>query len=104
MSLVTHAIKALLTRDEGVALPAPYQRIFDACRSLVCLGGRGESLFERLKIELEKSVSTLAKQLLEQSLENVSVPWIIKLVEICAWFEKEVVSLTFLYCSARIRG
>ena len=75
-TLVTHAIRASLTRDAGSALPASYQRIFDASRALICFVQRGEGIFERLRIELEKSISTLANLSLRAPLVDVPVSWI----------------------------
>jgi cullin-4 len=59
---------------------------------MVCTANQGERLFETLKIELEQCVSRLAGELTRTS--PGAMPWTMLLVQICGWFERQIVGVT----------
>ena len=96
-ALVRRSIKVLLTpenMDERPALPATYDRIARACRAVVAEAGRGEGLYDVVKMELERCVGTIEKRLVTAS--EKSVEWLKPFTESCGWFEQQVVSIAAL--------
>lgn len=91
VALVRHSITAILTRGRTHSdLPASYEKIYNSCRFVVCHTDDGVNVYSKLKIELESLVGRLAKELTESGEEAVS--WISQFVEVCQWFETQVVS------------
>ncbi|KAI0358895.1 Cullin-4B [Trametes cingulata] len=87
-TLVRRTIRMLLTPGETGALPATYDRISRACRAAVSEAGRGEGLYDAVKMELERCVGTIERELLNESRKGVE--WLVPFTEACAWFEKQV--------------
>ena len=53
--IVKQSIRIILTRNSTEKLPATYERIYNACRSVVCLAKKGAGLYDDvLKLELER--------------------------------------------------
>ena len=88
--LVRRTINILLTRNEVKALPATYDRISRACRAVVDEAGKGEGLYDAVKIALEQCVKDLAEELNNDA--RKSVEWLVPFTDVCAWYEKQVVS------------
>ncbi|KAH9947362.1 Cullin-domain-containing protein [Amylocystis lapponica] len=88
VALVTRSIRVLLARGSDVLLPATFEQIYGACRSAVTISNKGEGLFTSVKLELEKSVGSLVKDLLVE--RRADVEWLVPFIEACAWFEKQV--------------
>ncbi|KAI0367469.1 Cullin-4B [Pilatotrama ljubarskyi] len=87
-TLVRRTIRMLLTPGENGALPATYDRISRACRAAVSEAGRGEGLYDAVKMELERCVGTIERELLNEA--RKSVEWLVPFTEACAWFERQV--------------
>ena len=88
-NIVRRTIKILLDPEEKSALPVTYDRISRACRAVVSEAGKGEGLYDFLKMELEQRVGKLEKALGEE--HRKSVEWLVPFTETCEWFEKQVV-------------
>lgn len=58
------------------------------------MSDKGEGLYENVKLELERCVGSLARELLQDSQDGVQ--WLISFIESCAWFEKQAVSSMFI--------
>ncbi|TBU26329.1 Cullin-4B [Dichomitus squalens] len=86
--LVRRTIKILLDPEEKSPLPATYDRISRACRAVVNEAGRGEGLYDFLKMELERRVSKMEEKLGGEP--RKSVDWLVPFTETCEWFEKQV--------------
>lgn len=87
--LVRQCIRIILTKDPTDFLPTTYERIYAGCRSIVYVSNKGEGLYDALKLELEQCAGRLAGELLRKMAK--SMEWITAFVEICTWFEKQVV-------------
>jgi cullin-4 len=70
-------------------LPASYEGIYNACRSVVTISHLGHDLHDILKLELEKSIGNLANEL-HSSAEN-DTTWIISFNETFKWLEEQIV-------------
>lgn len=90
-ALVRRCIRTILTRNSSETLPATYEGIYTACRSIVTVSNKGEGLYGCLKMELEQCVGRLSKELTETTVEGME--WITHFVRVCQWFEAQVVSL-----------
>ncbi|KAH9836648.1 Cullin-domain-containing protein [Rhodofomes roseus] len=90
-ALVTRSVRALLDKQNKDGLPVAYEYIYRACRSAVDVYNRGEGLYENVKLELEKCVGSLAKELLQNTAGKVE--WLLDFNEICAWFDKQTAIL-----------
>ena len=88
--LVRRAVRILLSPGENSPLPATLERISSACRAVVNEAGKGEGLYDIVKLELERCVGTMGKMLETES--RKSVEWLVPFTEACAWYEKQVVS------------
>lgn len=86
-NLVKASVRILLN-DPG-ELPASYDKIFSACRAVVCEANRGEGLYENVKMSLEQCVGRMYNQV--YSLEVSSTDRLRPFVENCEWFEGRVV-------------
>jgi len=93
---VRRCIRTLLTKGTTETLPITYEAIYLACRSIVCVADKGEGLYENLKIELERSLSRLANELVDE--KGTEGQWIAAFVQACDWFEKQVVSIVSRSC------
>ncbi|KZT09051.1 Cullin-4B [Laetiporus sulphureus 93-53] len=87
-ALVKRSIRVLLSKDSRDVLPATYDQIYRACRSAVCVHGRGEGLYENVRLELERCIGGLANGLLQSRAE--AVEWLVAFNDVCAWFERAV--------------
>jgi cullin-4 len=88
-------IKRILARDSGDGkLPVTYEDIYSQCLAAVCVLNTGESLYQTLKLELEQSVSRLATELKNDL--NPAQIWLKNFVDVCEWFETQVVWSPFL--------
>jgi hypothetical protein len=97
LSLVTFSIRTLLTKGSTERLPATYEGIYTACRSLVCISDSGEMLFNNLKKEVDQCMTRLSRIL--GTSESSPVEWIKVFTDVCQWFETQVVSnkCAFIY-------
>ena len=86
----------ILLRDNDETLPSTHEGIYAACRYVVTLSGKGEGLYDTLKMELEQSVGRLAHDLGGSTAG--AMEWIMELVGTCRWFEAQVVSSKTLQC------
>ncbi|KAI0735750.1 Cullin-domain-containing protein [Earliella scabrosa] len=98
-ALVRRTVKILLTPEDntapqGATLPATYDRISRACRAVVAEAGKGEGLYDVVKMELERCVGQLERMLVNDP--RKSVEWLIPFTEHCAWFQKQVALLQSL--------
>ena len=66
-----------------------YEGIYRTCRFVVTVSNRGQSLYENLKIDLERCLGGLAGDL-KQEVSNAT-QWMALFVQICRWFEAQVV-------------
>ncbi len=89
-ALVRRTISILLTRGEAKPLPATYDRIYRACRATVDETGKGEGLYDAVKLSLEQCVKELVEELNNDARQ--SVEWLVPFTDVCAWYEKQVVS------------
>lgn len=89
-ALVKRSIRLLLTNNSHEKLPGTYERIFNACRTVVSVAQKGEGLYENLKIEVERCNNELARVLKGDTRNGVE--WLVALVEASEWYEKRVVS------------
>ncbi|KAI0719069.1 Cullin-4B [Cerioporus squamosus] len=89
-ALVRRSINALLNSEnlDKPVLPATYDRISRACRAVVAEAGRGEGLYDIVKMELERCVGTVEKKLVNAP--EKSVEWLGPFTKRCAWFEERV--------------
>ncbi|OSD05750.1 Cullin-domain-containing protein [Trametes coccinea BRFM310] len=87
-TLVRRTIRMLVTPGETGTLPATYDRIYRACRAAVTEAGKGEGLYDAVKMELERCVGTIERTLANES--RKSVEWLVPFTEACAWFDKQV--------------
>ncbi|KAG0701950.1 Cullin family-domain-containing protein [Suillus ampliporus] len=86
-------IMVLLTKGSD-ELKTTYEDIYIACRGVVCIAGRGEGLYDVLKIDINTCVRQLALEL--QTANKEGVEWIGQFVETCAWFEGQMALLQSL--------
>lgn len=89
-ALVRRTVNILLARDEQRPLQATYDRIYRACRAAMDEAGKGEGLYDAVKIALEKCVKELVEEL--NSDARKSVEWLVPFTNVCVWYEKQVVS------------
>ena len=89
-ALMRHAVKVLLTPEETTPLSETYDRISRACRAVVSEAGKGEGLYDYLKMELERCVKTMVSMLVTDT--HKGMDWLAPFTDACAWFEKQVVS------------
>ncbi|KAG1814325.1 Cullin family-domain-containing protein [Suillus subaureus] len=90
---LSRSIRALLEKGSD-ELSTTYEGVYTACRSVVCVAGRGEGLYEMLKVEIHKCVNRLAEELEKTNKEGVE--WVGQFVETCTWFEGQVALLESL--------
>lgn len=88
-TLVKRGIRLLFSRNNKDRLPATYDKIYEACRSVVCSANKGNGVYENFKLELERCVGDLLRSLKDE--EKQGVDYVIPFIEACQWFEKQVV-------------
>ncbi|KAH7925704.1 Cullin-4B [Leucogyrophana mollusca] len=93
-ALVRGYIRFVLTKDSKEDLRATYESIYAACRSVVCVAGRGEGLYVALKQEIDQSIARLAAELERKGKEGID--WVHQFVQACAWFEGQIALLESL--------
>ncbi|KAG1882770.1 hypothetical protein F4604DRAFT_1986708 [Suillus subluteus] len=79
-----------------------YEGVYTARRGIVCVAGMGEGLYEMLKVEIHKCVNRLAEELEKTNKEGVE--WIGQSVEMCAWFEGQVVIDSWIHVKALLES
>ncbi|KAI0344167.1 Cullin-domain-containing protein [Trametopsis cervina] len=87
-NIIRASIRILLDSSITDELPATYEKLYSACRAVVCEADRGEGLYENLKLSLEQCVGRVSRQLLE--LSQPGIHWLQSFVEACEWFEGRV--------------
>jgi len=70
-------------------IPVTYERIYSTCRSAIITSPIGDSLYDHLRIELEKAVGQLVTEMV--TLGKNDVAWISSLNEYFKWFEDQIV-------------
>ncbi len=70
-------------------LPVTYERIYSTCRSAITTSPIGDSLYDYLRIELEKAVGQMVTGMV--TLAENDVAWISSLNESFKWFEDQIV-------------
>ncbi|PSS22629.1 hypothetical protein PHLCEN_2v3056 [Hermanssonia centrifuga] len=93
--LCIRAIRVLLTRENPESLPGTYEKIYSACRAVVCAAQKGEGLYEHLKLEIERCIGNLQRKLVEDGSKDVE--WLCPFTESCNWFAKQVRLLASLF-------
>ncbi|KAI9450503.1 Cullin-4B [Lactarius psammicola] len=88
LSILRHCVRIILTRDTKSALPVTYERIFSLCRDAVVVHDKGEILANIVKIELDRSVALLERELADDISEGVG--FASPFAEALTWFEKQV--------------
>lgn len=81
-------MRIILTRDTTTVLPVTYERIFALCRDAVVVHDQGEILANIVRIELDKCVALLERELADDILEGVG--FASSLSGALTWFEKQV--------------
>ncbi|KAI0651243.1 Cullin-4B [Trametes meyenii] len=87
-ALVRRTIRALLDLKEQGTLPATYDCVSRACWVAVSEAGRGEGLYDAVKMDLEHYVGNIERALVNE--EQRGVEWLVPFTEACAWFERQV--------------
>jgi cullin-4 len=93
LPLVRRCIRTLLTKGTNESLPITYEAIYSTCRSIVCVAGKGEGLYLTLKLEVEQALGPLARGLLSEV--QTCVQWLDAFVDVCNWFETQVVGVNY---------
>ncbi|KAF9481235.1 Cullin-4B [Pholiota conissans] len=75
-------------------LPATFEGVYNACRSVVSISNQGEDLYNILKIELEQSISKLSRLLGSSPEEDVA--WLALFNRAFAWLEEHIALLASL--------
>lgn len=88
ISILQHCVCIILSRDTESALPVTYERIYSICRDAVVVHKQGEILANILKIELERSVVQLERELADDISEGVG--FASSFAGALTWFEKQV--------------
>ena len=89
---VKRSVRTLLSRqasEQQQQLPASFEDIYRKCRFVVTVSKRSASLYESLKLDLERCVSGLASELIQSGPDYTQ--WMQLFVETCQWFETQVV-------------
>lgn len=90
VALLQRSIRVLLSCGDTEDLPGTYERIYSACQTTVITAQKGENIYENLKLEMERCLVGLVRQLLGE--EKSGVEWIATFNEVCEWFTKQIVS------------
>ena len=86
------SIRTLLSRHAFEKLPSSFEDIYRKCRFVVTVSRRGASLYDSLKLDLERCVGGLASELIQNGPDYTQ--WMQLFVESCQWFETQVVRLS----------
>ncbi|CAK5279938.1 unnamed protein product [Mycena citricolor] len=88
-------IRRILDIEKSSGETIAYEGIYWDCHTLVCVQNKGEDLYNELKLELEKSISRLARGLLpkEAGTTSSAVSYISEFVASFEWIEKQVALL-----------
>ena len=81
-------------------LPATYERIYSACRAVVCDAKKGEGVYDNVKLEIERCCGRLFEELRNSS--SAGVEWLEPFKQVCEWYDKQVVCARDVY--ARLKG
>ncbi|KIJ58771.1 hypothetical protein HYDPIDRAFT_141311 [Hydnomerulius pinastri MD-312] len=96
-ALVRGSTRWLLTKGpQADLIPASYEAIFNACRAVVCVAGDGQKLYEMLRMELDQCTVRLFRELHNSKGTGDVIEWLDHFVQVCAWFEGQVVLLQSL--------
>lgn len=90
LNLLKRTIRTILTEEHPEPLATSNERIYTACRIVVCVSGRGQGLFDTLRIELEQYVARLARSLSSQKEQDPS-KWIMHVVRDSSYFTSRIV-------------
>ena len=88
-ALVKRSLRLALQRGNKDRFPASYERISEACRSVVWSANKGDGVYENFKLELERCIGELNRLLRNE--EKQGVDFMIPFIDACQWFEKQVV-------------
>lgn len=90
--LLQRCIRTVLTRHPGAddTIPATYEGIYNACRSVIMVSHLGDKLYDILRIELEQSIRRLSKVLTEST--EMETKWITTFNKALKWFDDQIVS------------
>jgi hypothetical protein len=66
LGLLGQCIRITLNKNSPDVLPASYEGIYNACRSIVTISHLGHDLYDTLKLELEKSIGNLRMNFVHQ--------------------------------------
>ncbi|KAG5641762.1 hypothetical protein DXG03_004274 [Asterophora parasitica] len=92
LGLLRRTIRTILTLDASEGLPATYEGIYSACCSVVTVANKGEGLYGIYKLELEQCIGRLEHHLTSHPIaEGEAATWVVELVRVCGWFEKQIV-------------
>lgn len=90
LALLRRCINTILTRNLIEALPATYEGIFTACRSIVTIAHLGHDLYNILRRELELSISQISREMALSTEKDTT--WIASFNKVFSWLEKQIVS------------
>jgi cullin-4 len=97
LALLIQCIRIVLGRNHMDILPVTYERIYSTCRSAITTSPIGESLYDHLRIELEKAVGQMVTGMV--TLGENDVAWISSLNESFKWFEDQIVESGSFVCN-----
>ena len=97
LALLRRCIRTILTRLPGPndTIPATYEGIYNACRSVIAVSHLGDELHNILRIELEQSIGRLSKALTEST--ETDTKWITFFNKTLKWFDDQIVSFESQY-------
>lgn len=87
-SIAKRTPRFLFTRDSITSLPSTYEQVYNSCRYVVSVAKDGATLHTIIKMEIQQCVDKLARELTSS---KEGVQWLPKFVEICEWYETQVV-------------
>ncbi|KAJ3517835.1 hypothetical protein NLJ89_g253 [Agrocybe chaxingu] len=95
LELLRRSIRSILTRNDSLRepLPATYEGIYQACRSVVTVSHLGGDLYDILKMLLHQNIRQLSIELPHDSLWKDYITTFNKALD---WFEKQIVLLQSL--------
>lgn len=89
LASLNQCIRIVLDRNCMDILPLTYERIYSTCRSVIITSHNNDSLYDHLRIELEKAVGQMVVELVTPVESDVA--WISSLNESLKWFEEQIV-------------
>lgn len=91
--IVRRAVMAILSeRKHYNPLSSTYEQIYNACRVVVTISGRGEDLYDVLEKELQKSLTRSINEIRQSPGSSLSL--LSLLSEICGWYETQFASFS----------